>query len=110
MDIDGDPEIDPHLANRTAKIFEEIVAVAASVDRHDMPAAAQDHFVETEVVEVAAVREVHVGVGVRGVAERLSEKRKRRVCGASLIPCAGTGVAGVAEPPAEAHVEERQEK
>ena len=88
VDVDGDAEVDADFAYGVAKILEDIVTVAAGVDDHDVPATAENHFVEPEIIEVAAIGEIHVGIGFVGGAEGFVEEGKRRMNRSGAIPCA----------------------
>src|SRR5207247_2205111 len=82
------------------------VLVAASVDDDDPTTSPDHHLVETEVVEMAAVGEVHVRRPLARPAQQLTEDRREREPWLGTLPHAAARLAGVRHPPAEASVEE----
>src|SRR5262249_35728549 len=70
-EIDLDAEIDPDLADGVAQIRQRAVGIAAGIADHDVAAAPPDHFVEPEILEMAAIGEVNIRTLVVGEAEQL---------------------------------------
>ena len=108
IDLDVDAEIGAALLDGVAEILEGDVAVLAGIAGDDEPAAAADQFVDAEVLEVPAVREIHprpiVGGHAEQLAQQLDQRQPRAFVGPDLCP------ARVAQPPAEAHVENRHQE
>ena len=107
---DRHAEVDADLANRVAEILERVPAVAAGIADDDVVAAAEHHLVHAEVVEVSAIREIHVRVGVGRAAEHLAEQRRRTPARIAQPPCVRAGRTRIAEPRAQTRVEQRQEE
>ena len=74
IELDADTEIDIDFSHRVAEIFEGEFRIAASVDDDDEPASPPHHFVEAEIFEMAAVRQIHVRTVIRGQSERFLEQ------------------------------------
>ena len=77
-EADVDAEIDRDLAHRVAEILEGEFRIAAGIADDDAAAAAPDHLVEPEILEVPAVGEIDVVAVVRGQAEHLADERQDR--------------------------------
>jgi len=67
-----------HLANRIAQIFKMKFAVGIGIHDDDVPAAAQDHLIESKILEMAAVGKVNVRAVVGGQAEGFLDQRVDR--------------------------------
>src|SRR5262249_33987995 len=78
LPLDLHAEVDADLPQRIAEVLELPAGITARIDDHDRPAPSLDHLVECQVLEVAAVGEIHVRILVVGEPERLREERTQR--------------------------------
>ena len=95
VDLDVDAEVGAALLDGVAQIPERHAAVLAGVARDDEAAAAADQFVDAEVLEVAAVRQVHPLARVGGHAEQFVHQLAAATA-AGRNPSTGLGRPGCA--------------
>ena len=110
FDVDRDAQIDPDFADGVPEILKDIIKILPGIDHEDEFAAAQHHFVEAEIVEVSAIRKIDVLVAISRVPDRLGKERPDCVERPAAFPGPRSGCAWIAQPPTEAHVEERHQE
>jgi len=64
IEVDRNPKIHPNFSHRFTEVGEGTFGIRARVADYDKMAAAQHHFVKTEVFEMAAIGEIHVWTSV----------------------------------------------
>src|SRR5581483_3674328 len=101
-----DAEVDADLADAVAEILEREGAVLAGITHQDLAAAAQNDFVEPEIVEVAAVGEVDIAARGGGQPKHLGKQRNHGMPGAGVGKCVIAVLVGVSQPGAQADVED----
>src|SRR5579864_2251557 len=107
IDFDIEPHIGAALANGIPQVFESQVAILTSVTRDDVAAAAPHQLVDTEILEVSAVRKIHEVAPLVGQAKQLTHEVDESKFGRRAV---GLFTRRIAEPPSEAHIEHRHEK
>src|SRR6266508_4255788 len=110
VELDRDAEVDRDLAHCIAEIREGIIRVGPGIDRDDVPTAAAYHLVDAEVLEMTAVRQVDVRSVIGGETERFLDQRLDRECRTLMAVGLPALPAGIAQPPTEPHVEQRQQE
>ena len=111
VEHDRDAEVDPRQANRTGKVLEGVVLIAPGIAHENMPGSGEQHLVETEVLTVAAVTgRIAWGAGRAGPSEHLAYQWDGVLLRLVVPPGAIAARARVAQPRAQAGVEQRQKK
>src|SRR5439155_23082642 len=64
IEVDRNPKIHSNFSHRFTEVGEGTFGIRARVADYDKMAAAQHHFVKTEVFEMAAIGEIHVWTSV----------------------------------------------
>ena len=108
IDLDVHAEVGAAPLDGVAEVLEGDVAVLPGIAGDDEPAAAPHQFVEAQVLEVAAVGEIHPLLVVGRHAEQLVEQLAQRQVGGLALPHGRE--ARVAQPPAEPDVEDRHQE
>ena len=110
LELDPDAEIEGDAADRIAEILEGAFRIAARIADDDRAAAAPDHLVEAEILEMTTVGEIDELAVVVGEAQRLVDEGFCRELRSAQGEARRAGGAGIAEPTAEADVEQGQEQ
>ena len=108
--VDADAEVDPNLADGVAEIREAELGIATGVAHDDVAAAPADHFVESQVLEMAAVRQVDVAPAVLGQSKQFVEERTERPARAVGRVVSTALFARVGQPPSQPDVEQRHQE
>ena len=107
VEHDGDPHVDADLADGVRQIVKRERGVATGIDHENVATAAQHHLIQAEVLEVAAVRQVHVRAVVGCAAEHFGEKGSETMLRLAAAPLR---LGRIAEPRAQSRVEHRQQE
>ena len=59
VELNRNVEVDADLADRIAEVLKAGVGILTSIDHQDATTAATDHFIQAEVLKVAAVAQIH---------------------------------------------------
>src|SRR5580658_2631108 len=110
LELNGDAEIDADLANRIAEVLEGEAAVVAGVAHQHLAATAQHHFVQSQIVEMSSVGEVDVAPAGIGESEHFGEQRHEGELGAVVTVSLIALVVRIAEPCAQAYVEDAHQE
>src|SRR6478736_2748410 len=108
FDLNVDPQVDPNFPDGVAQIRKRTVRVAAAVADDDVMAAPKHHLVETQVLEMASVRKIDIGIRGIGQSKCLRQQWTDGDAWAGLVECIAAGWPGISQPPSEPHIEEGQ--
>src|SRR5688572_9559947 len=108
--VDVYSKIDANFPNGTTEIQKGPGAVTTRVTDHDAVAPAKDHFVKSQILEMAAVGQVDIGIIRIRQAERFGEQRTHRNAWAGLVKRVTAGRSRIAKPPPQPDVKEREQK
>src|SRR5262249_54134430 len=109
-EADVDAEIDRDLAHGIAEILEAEIRIATCIVHPDAAAAHADHLVEREIPEVTAVGKVNVVALIRRQTKHFGDERLDGVRRPLVSVAAPARRTGIAEPPSEPHIEEREQQ
>src|SRR5947209_8910989 len=99
-------EVNTDFAQGVAQVLIGEVAVAASIQDHDGPAAPQHHLIKGEVFEVTAVREIYVLTAVIGETEGFAQQGGNGGMRPRMGKGTLTGTPGIAEPGSQTRVQQ----
>src|SRR5262245_29285269 len=105
--MDRDTQIDFDLAHSVTQILKLEVRITACVADDDETAAPAHHLVQGKILEMPAIRKIDIFVGVAGHSQHFREERDEGIPGTVVLVRDLPTPSGVAQPPAEANVEER---
>ena len=84
VDLDPDAEIDPAEADQVSQVIVRGITVLSCVERDDVSAAAADQLVNPQVLEMAAIGEMHELSAIVGPAEELGQNQVAELLGSWL--------------------------
>src|SRR6476620_7926986 len=108
IEVDRNSKIHPNFSHRFTEISKRTFGIRASVANYDEMAAAQHHFIKSEVFEMAAIGEIHVWTfGVRQ-AQGFVDNWLHTALGISKVKCVIACLTRVSQPRAKSHIEQCQ--
>src|ERR1700735_2287191 len=106
-EIDGDLHVYADLAQSVPQVSAGQPRIAGRIAHYDVTAPPPHHFIDSEILEMPAVRQIHVLAGVIGETEGFPNNGCDRRSRPILTPGLRARLAGIPQPGAEAGVEQR---
>ena len=108
VDVDFHAKIDAAPFDSIAKLSATVVRILGNIGSDNDLATPANQFIDSQILEVTSVRQIDEALIVIGESEKFASKPSETESRATLLP--GGGVVRIANPPAQAHVEDSEQK